>query len=100
MPGVYREKECQTCGVKHRKRGKYCSQSCASKAYRHSDETKEKLSKAMVEEMKKPERIAQAKMLKQGTLGSSEDFAVEIPDIKDLSDYNDYLNGFDKAEDW
>ena len=54
----------------------------------------------MVEEMKKPERIAQARMLKQGTLGNSEDFAVDIPDIKDLSDYSDHLRGYDNAEDW
>jgi len=100
MPGVYREKECPTCGIKHRKRGKYCTQSCASRAYTHTEETKDKIAKAMVEEMKKPERIAQAKMLKQGTLGNSEDFAVDIPDIKDLSDYSDHLRGYDNAEDW
>ena len=31
MPGVYREKECPTCGVKHRKKGKFCSKSCSNK---------------------------------------------------------------------
>ena len=100
MPGVYREKECPTCGVKHRKKGKYCGQSCASKHYRHSEESKEKISNALKEEHKKPERIAQARMLKQGTLTHAEDFAIAIPDIHDLSDYDDHLTGFDRAEDW
>lgn len=31
MPGVYREKECPTCGVKHRKKGQYCSKTCSNK---------------------------------------------------------------------
>jgi endogenous inhibitor of DNA gyrase (YacG/DUF329 family) len=26
----YREKECPTCGTKHRKRGPYCSRSCGN----------------------------------------------------------------------
>ena len=31
MPGVYREKVCPTCSVKHRKRGMFCSKSCANR---------------------------------------------------------------------
>lgn len=31
MPGVYREKECPVCGVKHRKRGEFCSKTCSNK---------------------------------------------------------------------
>ena len=31
MPGVYREKVCPKCGVKHRKRGEYCSKTCSNK---------------------------------------------------------------------
>lgn len=30
MPGVYREKECPTCGKKHRKKGPYCSKACSN----------------------------------------------------------------------
>ena len=30
--GQYREKVCPQCGVKHRKRGEYCSKSCSNKA--------------------------------------------------------------------
>lgn len=29
--GQYREKVCPTCGVKHRKRGEYCSKTCSNK---------------------------------------------------------------------
>lgn len=31
MAGVYREKVCPQCGVKHRRRGEYCSKSCSNK---------------------------------------------------------------------
>lgn len=29
--GIYREKECPTCGVKHRKKGRFCSKTCSNK---------------------------------------------------------------------
>lgn len=32
MPGVYKEKVCPQCGVKHRKRGEFCSKTCSNKA--------------------------------------------------------------------
>lgn len=32
MAGIYRKKICPTCGVEHRRRGPYCSRSCAGKA--------------------------------------------------------------------
>ncbi len=31
MPGVYKEKSCKFCQTLHRKRGLYCSQSCANR---------------------------------------------------------------------
>lgn len=43
MAGVYKEKECPHCGIKHRKRGKYCSASHAQLGRKHSAETKEKI---------------------------------------------------------
>lgn len=43
MPGVYRLKECPTCGAEHRKRGPYCSRSCAGKSRTHTQETKTKI---------------------------------------------------------
>jgi hypothetical protein len=29
-----------------------------------------------------------------------EDFAVDIPDVTDLSDYSEFLDGFDRGEKW
>lgn len=29
-----------------------------------------------------------------------EEFAVDIPDVHSLSDYDEYLEGFEKGEDW
>ena len=29
-----------------------------------------------------------------------EDFAVDIPEIKDLSDYTEFLDGYNHAEKW
>lgn len=42
MPGIYREKTCPKCGVIHRRRGPYCSRSCAMSSRIVSDETKQK----------------------------------------------------------
>jgi hypothetical protein len=31
---------------------------------------------------------------------TADDFAIEIPDIKTLDDFTDYIDGYNKAEDW
>lgn len=31
MPGVYREKQCPVCAIKHRRRGMFCSKSCSNR---------------------------------------------------------------------
>ena len=36
---AYKEKECRKCGVKHNKRGEYCSRSCGNQKS-HKHETK------------------------------------------------------------
>jgi endogenous inhibitor of DNA gyrase (YacG/DUF329 family) len=43
MAGVYRQKQCPTCGITHRRRGPYCSRTCAAKDRTHSPETIEKI---------------------------------------------------------
>lgn len=43
MAGIYRQKQCPTCGITHRRRGPYCSRSCAAKDRTHSAETIEKI---------------------------------------------------------
>ena len=30
MPGIYKKKQCPTCGTEHRKKGAYCSRSCGN----------------------------------------------------------------------
>ena len=46
MPGVYREKECPTCKVLHRKKGIFCSKVCSNKG--RDDEYKEKMRDRML----------------------------------------------------
>jgi hypothetical protein len=46
VPGVYREKECPTCAVKHRKKGMFCSKVCSNKG--RDDEYKEKMRDRML----------------------------------------------------
>lgn len=43
MPGIYKKKNCPQCGVEHRKRGEYCSRSCASTGRKHTEEAKKKI---------------------------------------------------------
>jgi len=48
-----------------------------------------------------PEAIAKQKQLHTSLIGMTvEDFAVDIPEIKDLSDYSEFLDGFDRGEKW
>lgn len=57
--------------------------------------------KVAIDYNRTPEAIAKQKQLNT-TLASMtvEDFAVDIPTVADLSDYDEFLQGFDKAADW
>ena len=94
--GKYKEKECKFCSIKHRKKGPYCSQSCANRDRpEYSQKVADTMRKVAIEYNKTPEAIAQQKLLHTGI--SINDFAVDIPDLPpDLSEYSDY----NKAEDW
>lgn len=95
MPGVYREKSCKYCGKLYRKKGIYCSQSCASTDRVATDAQRENMRRVALEHNKTPEAIAQQKLLHTGI--TSDEFAVSIPDLDpDLSDYSDY----NRAEKW
>jgi hypothetical protein len=104
MPGVYREKVCPNCSVTHRKRGEFCGQACASSYRGQTEETKKKLSMIKREYDLTPEGIAHNKMLSRIMTNPEEprvtieDFAVDIPTIRDIRDYD--LDGYDRAEDW
>lgn len=92
MPGVYKEKTCLRCGVKHRKRGAYCCQSCASKSKIGTEKMRENMRRVALEYNRTPEAIAQQRMINSTV--TSEDFAVDIPDMIELPD------GYDIADDW
>lgn len=54
MPGVYRKKQCPTCGVEHRRRGVFCSKSCSNRG--RDDEYKQKMRDMMLYTEKGQER--------------------------------------------
>lgn len=95
MPGVYKLKNCPKCGVEHRKRGAFCSQTCANQR-EASEEKKEVLREKQLEYAQTPEGIATAAMVsrlnekkaidnekkrKGEYILQDEDYYVEIPDL-------------------
>jgi hypothetical protein len=110
MPGIYKLKRCPTCDKEHRKKGLFCSQSCSNTNRPVSDETKSKLKKATREYQNTPEGLATARMNSERRAAMNrgleyegvtvDDFAVDIPTIRSLDDYDGLLDGYDKASDW
>lgn len=92
--GQYKQKNCKYCNKLHKKRGPYCSQSCAAYDREPTEHMRETMRKVAIEYNQTPEAIAQQKLLHTGI--SIEDFAVDVPDIQDPPD----LDGYDKAERW
>ena len=95
MPGVYRLKNCPKCGVEHRKKGQFCSLSCANQR-QASEEKKEKISASVKEYTQTPEGLATAAIVsrlnekraidnerkrKGEYVLQDEDYYVEIPDL-------------------
>ena len=100
MPGVYKLKNCRLCGKEHRRRGPYCGQSCASTDREPTDAMREAMRRVATEYSKTPEAIAKQKQLNTSLATMTVDeFAVDIPTIIDLRDYDD-LDGYDRAENW
>ena len=102
MPGVYRLKLCPNCDKEHRKKGNYCSQSCASTVNNtgreQSEETREKITNTVNEYFQTPEGIATGHMVARQNAKRAEinqkikeghyilepdDWAVEIPNFDD-----------------
>jgi hypothetical protein len=112
MPGVYKKKNCANpkCGIEHRRRGPYCSQGCHNSHREVTEQTKKNISKGLREYNQTPEGIAAAKrvgqrlsMVNSGqehNMVNQEDFAVDIPNLTTLDDFEDFLDGFDKGESW
>ena len=105
MPNQYKEKECPVCYSLHRKRGLFCSQSCANSTRQQTTETVKKIRKSVNEYQNSPEGLANAQRqsLRASAMRAGEelpvtieDFAVDVPDIREMPD----LDGYDKAENW
>lgn len=105
MPNQYRLKNCPTCGVEHRKKGPYCSRSCGN-GREFTEEQKKNLRVKNREYYQTPEGIATAKKISSvnsGEVASGVDideWSVDIPDVHDLRDYDNFLEGFDRADKW
>ena len=54
--------------------------------------------KVAIEHNRTPEAIAQQRLLPTGI--TIEDFAIDIPEVRDLSDYSEFLDGYDRGESW
>lgn len=103
----YREKQCPSCGKIHKKRGPYCSRSCGG-SRKHTEEDKKKRSIKLKEYYQTPEGITTKKMISAVTTAKNlgkdvemltiDEFAVGIPDVKDLNDYD--FDHYDRAEKW
>ena len=98
MPGQYRLKNCKYCGAEFRKKGVYCSQSCAASDREPTEAMRLKMKTVATEYNRTPEAIAKQKHFGTplATL-TGEDFAVDIPTIQDE---NGLPPGYDHAEDW
>ena len=103
----YKQKTCPKCGTIHNKRGLFCSRSCGN-GRQHTEEDKKVRSIKLREYHQTPEGIATQRKSaaiitaynkgEQIQVVNEEDWAVDIPDIKDLSDYD--IDGFERAEKW
>jgi len=102
-----KEKSCPRCGTTHKKRGPYCSMSCAN-VREHSDEDKDIRRKKLIEYHQTPEGAATR--AKSAEISSAirrgeewqktemEDYAVNIPDVTDyVAEYDDT---WERAEKW
>ena len=98
MTDRYKEKNCKFCEKLHKKRGLYCCQGCANSDREVSDKVRDNMRSVAIDYNRTPEAIAQQRLLSTGI--TIEDFAVDIPEVRDLSDYSEFLDGYEKGERW
>jgi uncharacterized Zn finger protein (UPF0148 family) len=93
MPGVYKEKQCPTCKITHRKRGDYCCARCAQLFSVKSNTTKDKIAEGLREFYTTPEGIASAAVnnrrvnalrMNETPPVTIDEFTVDIPTIYDI----------------
>ena len=107
MTNMPAEKICPRCSKKHTKRGQFCSASCGNVRV-HSEEHKKHLANKLNQYNDTPEatarnaRIARESRLRQQGVDfnplTSEDFYIEIPDVKDYLD--DYDDSWSRGSKW
>lgn len=103
MANQYKQKECPVCYTVHRKRGLYCSQSCANSTRTVSDDQKKKIKKTLKEYQNSPEGLANAQRqsLRASAMRNDEPMPVTIEDFAvDLPDFPELPEGYDHAEKW
>lgn len=101
------QKTCPRCGTTHKKRGPYCSMSCANVRV-HSEEDKKIRSQKLTEYHQTPEgaatRAKSAKIITAYNKGEEvemvnvDDYAINIPDVTDY--VAEYDITWDRAEKW
>lgn len=102
-------KICPRCQTKHEKKGKFCSRSCAN-VREHSEEDKEIRRKKLLEYHETPEGAATREKASRFMTAQNrgeefnevpvEDFVVDIPTFRSLEDYEEFLSGYQKGENW
>jgi len=87
MPGIYKEKQCKFCEKKHRRRGPYCSQSCASTDREPTERMREAMREVATEYNLTPEAIARQSTVHTSLISlKAEDYWVDIPKFDDDDD--------------
>lgn len=111
---VYRKKICPVCGKEHRNQKTYCSGACRNAGRGVTQRQRDNMREVSNEYHDTPEGIAHLKLrgktfkknqkLEQENKPlieqNAEDYAIEIPTVTDIHDYDDFLTNFDKAEKW
>jgi len=101
MTDRYKEKNCKFCSKTHKKRGLYCCQGCANSDREVSDKVRDNMRSVAIDYNRTPEAAVKRNQLNTPLAAMTvEDFAVDIPEIKDLSDYSEFLDGYEKGESW
>ncbi len=100
MPNIYREKSCPRCKKRHRKRGNFCSRECGNSGRVITDDRKESIRQSKLDYFKTPEGLARIQQLTQNPHSTvkSEDFYINIPDIKESPSSED--GDIWEATDW
>lgn len=99
MSGQYKLKKCPNCYKEHRKRGQFCGQSCANSMREPTEAMRSAMRRVARDYNLTPEAIAKQKQLNTPLASMTvEDFAVNIPDIRDISDSD--WSDYDRADNW